>query len=133
MELYREIFEMAIISLFTGCGMAVIQKLMEFLNEKIDSLQQSHMLSEKENLNKYIDYAQQAVYMAVTAVTQTYVDNIKHTPAWNDAARKRAKTEAVELAKALITEDAREVLQMACGDFNTYLNTLIESTLNQSK
>lgn len=103
------------------------------LNSKIDELQTSTKLAKYEQLNKYIDSAQSAIYTAVMTVTQTFVDNIKGTDKWNDEAKNDAKQKAIDIAKELISEDAKIAINEIFGDFQTYLVTTIEQAVKNTK
>ena len=127
MELFKDIFNIIIVTIITGCGVTVVGKLMVALNSKIDELQTSTKLAKYEQLNKYIDSAQSAIYTAVMTVTQTFVDNIKGTDKWNDEAKNDAKQ------KAIISEDAKIAINEIFGDFQTYLVTTIEQAVKNTK
>lgn len=103
------------------------------LNSKIDELQTSTKLVKYEQLNKYIDSAQSAIYTAVMTVTQTFVDNIKGTDKWNDETKNEAKQKAIDIAKELISEDAKIAINEIFGDFQTYLATTIEQAVKNTK
>ena len=62
-------------------------------------------------------------------VTQTFVDNIKGTDKWNDEAKNDAKQKAIDIAKELISEDAKIAINEIFGDFQTYLVTTIEQAV----
>lgn len=133
MELFKDIFNIIIVTIITGCGVTVVGKLMVALNSKIDELQASTKLAKYEQLNKYIDSAQSAIYTAVITVTQTFADNIKGTDKWNDETKNEAKQKAIDIAKELISEDAKIAINEVFGDFQTYLVTTIEQTVKNTK
>lgn len=133
MELFKDIFNIIIVTIITGCGVTVVGKLMVALNSKIDELQTSTKLAKYEQLNKYIDSAQSAIYTAVITVAQTFVDNIKGTDKWNDETKNEAKQKAIDIAKELISEDAKIAINEVFGDFQTYLVTTIEQTVKNTK
>ena len=88
---------------------------------------------ENEKLNSYIDAAIDAVKQAVLTVSQTYVDSLKTSGNFNKKAQNEAKNKAVEIAAVLITDDIKNAVNKLYGDFDTWLNTTIESFVRQNK
>ena len=74
---FKEIFQMIIYTVLTGCGVAITYKLLTIVNTQIDKLQAKLQLDRYKYLNAYIDAAQNAVTTAVASVAQTYTDSLK--------------------------------------------------------
>lgn len=119
--------------LITSVGVLLVKCIMDFLNKKIDELQTEKEIKDIELLNKYIDMTQQIVYDVVLSITQTYVESLKKQGNFNEEAQKHAKDMAVEMAKALISEEAKSAIITVYNDFDQYLASLIESIVKQSK
>ena len=117
----------------TGVGVLLVKCLIKFINKKIDELQIEKEIKDNELLNQYIDTVQQVVYDVVLMVTQTYVENLKQHGNFDKEAQKHAKEMALETAKALISEEAKNAIITVYGDLDLYLSNLLESIVNQNK
>lgn len=132
-ELLKEITELFLFTIITGCGIAVINKIITFLNEKIDNLQKTKTFVEHEKLNQYIDYAQEAITTAVTSVSQTYVDSLKKNGQFDKTAANNAKKQAIEIAEKLISDNSKIAIETVFGDFEEYINNKIEAVIKNEK
>ena len=128
-----ELIQNILYILITASGVLLIKCLMNFINSKIDELQIEKEIKDNELLNQYIDTAQQVVYDVVLMVTQTYVENLKQHGNFTKEAQKHAKEMALETAKALISEEAKNAIIVVYGDLDLYLSNLLESIVNQNK
>ena len=88
---------------------------------------------ENEILKKYLDTALDAVNNAVLEVSQTYADSLKGTEKWDKSAKIKAKNKAAETATTLITNDAKNAVIQLYGDFDKWLNSVIEKYVNINK
>lgn len=127
----KSIIELILFTVITGCGVVVVKQLLAVLNSWVDKLQATTRLSQYEQLNKYIDDAQQIIGVAVSSVSQTYVDSLKASNSFDDAAQKTAKDKAVTIAKNLITEDSKSAIKTVFGDFELFLDNTIEAFINK--
>ena len=132
-ELLKELTELFLFTIITGCGIAVINKVITFLNEKIDDLQKTKTFVEHEKLNRYIDYAQEAITTAVTSVSQTYVDSLKKSGQFDKTAANNAKKQAIEIAEKLISDNSKIAIETVFGDFEEYINNKIEAVIKSEK
>ena len=132
-ELLKEIAELFLFTIITGCGIAVINKVITFLNEKIDDLQKTKTFVEHEKLNQYIDYAQLAITTAVTSVSQTYVDSLKKSGQFDKTAANNAKKQAIEIAEKLISDNSKIAIETVFGNFEEYINNKIEAVIKSEK
>ncbi len=132
-ELLKEIAELFLFTIITGCGIAVINKVITFLNEKIDDLQKTKTFIEHEKLNQYNDYAQEAITTAVTSVSQTYVDSLKKSGQFDKTAANNAKKQAIEIAEKLISDNSKIAIETVFGDFEEYINNKIEAVIKNEK
>lgn len=129
----KELIQNILYILITTSGVLLIKCLMNFINAKINELQTEKEIKDNELLNQYIDMVQQIVYDVVLMVSQTYVDSLKSSGSFNEEAQKQAKDMAIEMAKALISEEAKNAIITVYNDFDSYLASLIESVVKQSK
>lgn len=133
MEVLKQIFELVAYTVITGCGLAIIKKVIDVANVKIDELQEVTELKKYEKLNKYIDDAQNVVATVVTSIAGTFVDSLKKSGNFSKEAQKEAKNQAIEISKSLITEEMKNAITVARGDFDVYLDNLIEQIVREIK
>ena len=100
-----------------------VKSLIDWLNTKIHN----------ETIEKYITFAGDIVTQAVKETTQTYVDSLKKTGAFDEIAQREAFNRAKETALKMLTKDAIEAIEMVYGDVNTWLRSKIESAVNDNK
>ena len=116
-----------------GVVTTLVSKCVKLSNAKIDAIQTSTELKNYEQLNEYIDSAQNAIEKAVLTVKQTYVDSLKAVGSFTAEAQDEAKTKAIDIVTNLITEDCMDAIETVYDDFNTYLDVVIESVVQKSK
>ena len=86
-----------------------------------------------EQLRNYVLYAEEAVTAAVIDVCQTYVDSLKKAGKFDKEAHTVAKQLAIEKAIAMITQEAKKAIETLYGDFNTWVDTHIETNVRLNK
>jgi hypothetical protein len=86
-----------------------------------------------EKAQKAIDTLMNAVYYAVTCVNQTMVDALKQECAFDAEAAKKAFSTARSTVLNMLSKEVIDIVMNTVGDFNTYLDTLIESTVKEQK
>ena len=89
--------------------------------------------TENATLEKYIDFASDAVTIAAKETTQTYVDSLKKQGAFDAAAQKEAFNKTFNTAKGLLTKKAIEAVTTVYGDVDKWLKSKIESTVAENK
>lgn len=82
---------------------------------------------------KYINDAIEVVKTVVKATYQTYVEGIKGSELWDEEAQKKALNDALNCAKAQLSEGAKEYISENFGDLDTYLINQIESAIYDLK
>lgn len=126
MEMFQQIFELVIVPLLVVLSTYAIK----FINLKSAELVQK---VDNDKHDKYILMLQETVTNCVLTTTQTYVDALKGKNAFDAEAQKQAFIMTKEAVLAILTEDAKEYLSSALGDFDQYLTTLIESQVQVNK
>lgn len=126
MEMFQEIFDLVIIPLLVVLSGYVIR----FIN-----LKSAELTNRVDNAkhDKYITMLQETVTDCVLTTTQTYVDALKGQNAFTPEAQKHAFEMTKAAVMAILTEDAKEYLNSALGDFDEYIKTLIESQVQVNK
>lgn len=130
MENLREFIQETLYLVVTGIVPLLITYIILFLKSKIKEQQEK---IDNDNLNKYITIATDAISMAVLTVSQTYVDELKRQGKFDKQAQEAAKQMAIDKAKSLITEEAKNAVTLLYGDFEAYLNSQIEALVRENK
>ena len=86
-----------------------------------------------EKAQKAIDTVVNVVYCAVTCVNQTMVDALKKDKKFTAEAAAKAFSTAKSTVLNILSKEVIDIVTGTVGDFNTYLDTLIESTVNEQK
>lgn len=126
----NEIIRNIIYIILTGIAVPLAKYLVTLLQVKANEITAS---IEDEKTRTYVDSALQAISNAVVSVNQTYVDSLKKSGNFDEAAQKEAKEKAIEVAKKLITADVKEAVAKVYGDFDQYLDTTIEALVRENK
>lgn len=125
-EIVVQIIQVCVIPLF-----GILTKyLVDFLSAKRDELNSK---TDNEIAQKYTDMIYQTVVDCVIATNQTYVDSLKKSGSFDEAAQKEAFNRTMSAVMTILSEDAKEYISEATGDVNTYLTQLIESEVNKHK
>ena len=93
-------------------------------------------MTEQKNdaqFTKYMTLLQDTVISCVIATNQTYVDTLKAQGKFDLEAQKVALQKTYDAVMAILTEDAIKYLNSVLGDFDAYVNTMIESQVNLQK
>ena len=119
--------------ILTGAGVAIVKEILIFINKKIDEIQAHTDVINYQKINQYVDKAQEIINNAVLTVSQTYVDTLKRNGNFDEASQEEAKNKAIEIANKLITEESKKAIIILYDDFDTYLDSMIESIVKQNK
>lgn len=104
--------------------------LVDFLSAKRDELNSK---TDSEITQKYTNMIYQTVVDCVIATNQTYVESLKKSGSFDEAAQKEAFNRTMSAVMAILSDDAKEYITEATGDLNTYLTQLIEAEVNKRK
>lgn len=104
--------------------------LVDFLSAKRDELNSK---TDNEIAQKYTNMIYQTVVDCVIATNQTYVESLKKSGSFDEAAQKEAFNRTMSAVMAILSDDAKEYITEATGDLNTYLTQLIEAEVNKRK
>lgn len=128
-ELIRNIIYLVL----TGVGVAIVKEVLTFINKKIDEVQANKEITNYQKLNQYVDKAQEIINNVVLSVSQTYTDSLKQSGDFDKEAQEQAKNKAIEMANKLITEESKNAIIVLYGDFNAFVDVMIESFVKQNK
>ena len=104
--------------------------LVDYLSAKRDEINSK---TDNEIAQKYTNMIYQTVVDCVIATNQTYVDSLKKSGSFDEAAQKEAFNRTMNAIMTILSDDAKEYITEATGDFNTYLTQLIEAEVNKRK
>lgn len=125
-EIVIQIIQVCIIPLF-----GILTKfLVDFLLAKRDELNSK---TDNEIAQKYTNMVYQTVVDCVIATNQTYVESLKKSGSFDEAAQKEAFNRTMNAVMTILSDDAKEYITEATGDLNTYLTQLIEAEVNKRK
>ena len=117
----------------TGCGVALTTYVVNLINKKINEIQVNTQISEYEQLNKYIDNAQDAIARIVLTLSQTVVDGLKASGNFTKEAQEQVKQQAIEMAKKMINDETKNAIIQVYDDLDEFLNVSIESLVRENK
>lgn len=104
--------------------------LVDFLSAKRDELNSK---TDNEIAQKYTNMIYQTVVDCVIATNQTFVESLKKSGSFDEAAQKEAFNRTMSAVMAILSDDAKKYITEATGDLNTYLTQLIEAEVNKRK
>jgi hypothetical protein len=84
-------------------------------------------------MDKYIGYALDAVYAAVSDVMQTYVDDIKASGKLTEEQKEEAKQKALVKVKNIMSVATYKALGEAYGDVEQWLQSNIQAEVKEQK
>ena len=102
----------------------------KFLYEKWSTNKQ---VVENQHIQDTLDQVVSMVLNCVIAVNQTFADELKKKGEFNEEAAKAAFAMCKDIAIKMLSENAKKIITNIYGDVDTYLDTLIESTVKQVK
>lgn len=121
-----QLFEMVIFPLL---GIATVY-LVFLIKAKINELK---LKKDNDLFDKYLSMLENTITDCVIATTQTYVDGLKKQGTFDADAQKVAFTKTYTNVMRILTEDAKEYLQNALGDLESYVYNKIESEVALNK
>lgn len=123
MELAKEILTSVILSVvgvvISGIGAFVIA----WIRSKIKN----------ENVAKMFDDAYRIIHEGVTYVFQTYVEGLKGTDLWDDAAKQTAREKAFEYINKNLSAEVVKFLKQNGTVLEEWIQEQIEIAVNQQK
>ena len=118
-----------IIKVAIGAVCALASGLISWLLLKLKTLVSSKVKNAKAK--ELLTAALDAIEAATKATQQTFVDNIKRTDRWTKEAQQVALTNAVNTAKAQMSDKVISYIQKNCGgDVDAWCKTQVEALLH---
>lgn len=122
-EIIKEIFELCLIPMLASATVFFVK----WLHQKAKSLK---LKTDNETLQKYIDMLADTISDCVIATNQTYVNSLKEQGKFDLEAQKTAFSKTYHAVIAILSEEAKEYLIEAVGDFDAFLTQQIEAQVN---
>ena len=122
-ELIKELFEIVILPLLGALTLFVVK----WINAQANAIKTK---TDDETLQKYIDMLTSTVTHCVIATNQTYVEALKKEGKFDEEAQMHAFELTRDAVLSILSEEAKTYLVTAVGDFEMYLNRLIETEVN---
>ena len=123
-----------VIQIIQVCVIPVLGILTKYLVDYLTAKRnESNSKTDNETAQKYTNMIYQTVVDCVIATNQTYVDSLKKSGSFDEAAQKEAFNRTMNAIMTILSDDAKEYITEATGDLNTYLTQLIESEVNKRK
>ena len=118
-EILNVIFQVVGIPLLTALtGIAI-----KWINSKANEIKAK---TNDECTQKYVDMLNNTITTAVTAINQTYVNELKDKNVFDKEAQQKAFAQVYNTVTNLLTEEAHTYLNSAIGDLETYITNKIE-------
>ncbi len=121
-----EIIEICVIPLLG----ILVKYLVDFLTAKRIEIKNK---TDNEIALKYTDMIYNTIVNCVIATNQTYVDSLKASGSFDEAAQKEAFNKTMEAVLSILSDEAKDYITSATGDLNYYLTQLIEAEVNKHK
>ena len=123
-----------VIQIIQGCVIPLLGILTKYLVDYLTAKRNEiNSKTDNETAQKYTNMIYQTVVDCVIATNQTYVDSLKKSGSFDEAAQKEAFNRTMNAIMTILSDDAKEYITEATGDLNTYLTQLIEAEVNKRK
>ena len=126
MNIITQLFEIVIFPLL-GVGTIYLINLIKVKIQELKSKKDNELYS------KYLTLLEDTIVNCVLATTQTYVSALKSQNKFDAAAQKIAFEMTYKNVMDILADDAKEYLQNAIGDLETFVNNKIEATVLNNK
>lgn len=123
MEIIYEILIPALAAIVTGLTSWAVAAFVKWLNSKIKN----------EAVKTALENTQGIITAAVSEVSQIFVDELKKTGKFDEAAKKEAYEMALSRVRAQLTEEAAELIKTVYVDIDAWLQMQIEKTVRDTK
>ena len=110
-------------AVMTGLASFAVAKLTQWINSKISDSKAANFLNTVTTI----------VFNCVQEVSQTYVESLKASGSFNEAAQKEAYERCLVKVKSQLAPDLIDYITNNFGDLDTYLKSLIESAIYSLK
>lgn len=125
-KLLQEIFYVCVIPLLGVLTTYLVQYLKAKGNQIADS-------TDNALASKYIKMLTETICTCVEATNQTYVESLKKTGAFDEAAQKEAFNKTKEAVMNILSDEAKKYLANIYGDLDQFIESMIEAQVKLAK
>ena len=125
-DIVTSIFEMIIIPLLSLVSIYIIR----WVNAKTNFIKEE---SDNVYIDKYLTMLDKTIASTVTAINQTYVDDLKKQNKFDLDAQKHAFEQVYNTVVSSLSEEAEFYLNEVITDLNAYITNKIEETVHEVK
>lgn len=126
LELLMQIFQVCIIPILGILTTFVVK----YINIKCNQLLAK---IENETAQKYLIMIEDTVTKCVKATNQTYVESLKKSGSFDEAAQKQALQNTLDAVMKTLSKDALGYIEEISGDASAFLLSHIEASVNMNK
>lgn len=119
MELIQQIFELCIVPLLA----VLTGYIVTWIKAKTAEIEQ----------NKYTELISDTIIQCVIATNQTYVETLKKEGKFDAEAQEKAFEITKQAVLTVLTNQARDFIEITYGDVEAWLNQQIEAAINTCK
>lgn len=123
LALISDVCIIPLLGILTAYLVALIRNKIAEINNKTDN----------ETAEKYLTMLSETVISCVIATNQTYVESLKKQNKFDLEAQKKAFELTKNAVLEILSHEAMDYLNAIIGDLNTYIDKLIEATVNYKK
>lgn len=126
MEFLMELLKIVIMIVVPVATSVLTYYAQRFFNQMIND-------NVNDELEATLENGFQILMDSVNYVQQTYVDSLKNQDKFTAEAQKEAFELAKQRAVELMNQHTQEAIAHVYGNLDTYIDTMIESIINQNK
>lgn len=130
---FKEFIHNLLFTILTVAIPSILPHLISFVKAQIAKCNIITELTKNENLNEVINTALSNVMDSVMYVNQIYADSLKKDGKFTEQAQKDAFKLAYNEAVKLISEEAKNVIELTYGSFEEWIYLQIEVAVNNAK
>lgn len=125
-ELFQQILYIVITTVLPIVVTFVVNYIRSVINKNAENIK-------NEKISNALKYAGEAIGLAVSTVSQTYVDSLKKSGKFDKEAQMTAKQMAIDKAKLIISNEMKETIETVYSSFDAYLDNYIEGIVRVNK
>lgn len=126
LTLLQQIFDIVLVPVLTAATVFLVN----YIRAKTNELKEQ---TNSDMAKKYLEMLNTTITDCVIATNQTYVEALKGQNAFTKEAQEKAFKLTYNAVMNILTEDAKEYLNEALGDLNSYIANKIEAEVNINK
>lgn len=126
LELLMQFFQVCIIPILGILTTFIVKYINIKCNQLLSKI-------ENETAQKYLVMIEDTVTKCVKATNQTYVESLKKSGSFDEAAQKQALQNTLDAVMKTLSKDALKYIEEISGDASAFLLSHIEASVNMNK